>query len=467
MAYKQIYINGSWIRPDSQEKIEVINPSDKSIIGTVPACNNNDVNRAVKAAKEGFETWQDTPLEERIQLLKDLLEELEEIQEEMANTIVKELGCGQSFALNTHVIPYLQDMEHFLEIILDYEFKEVFDNYMIKKEPVGIVAALTPWNYPLGQIMKKLTPALLTGNTMVLKPSQNTPLVAYMLTEAIHKVGFPKGVFNLVPGRGSEVGNILATHRDVNMVTFTGSTQGGIEVSKLAADDVKRTTLELGGKSPALILKGADYNLALKKTLDKIYLNTGQSCSAYSRLLVPREEKESIEKLIIEKTKDYRFGDPKDPETIIGPVASKKQFDKVSYYIEKGLEEGAKLLLGEIPKESEGYFIGPTVFTDVDNKMEIARNEIFGPVLSIIPYDSVEEAIEIANDTVYGLSGAVFGPDKEALKVANQIRTGEITINEGSSLHEAPFGGFKHSGIGREGGKYGIDEFVEIKAIFI
>lgn len=467
MSFNQIYINGSWIKPNSQDKIQVINPGNKKIIETVPACNNEDVNMAVQSANEAFKNWQFSTLESRIKLLDDLLEELEKIKEDMANTIVNELGCGQSFALNTHVIPYLEDMKHFLDIIQDYDFKEEFDNYIITKEPVGVIAALTPWNYPFGQIMKKLTPALLTGNTMILKPSQNTPLVAYLLTEAIDRVGFPKGVFNLVPGRGSEVGNVLATHKDINMITFTGSTEGGIEVSKLAADDVKRTTLELGGKSPAIILEGADYDLALNKTLDKIYFNTGQSCSAYSRLLVPRNEKEDIENMIIEKTKEYKFGNPKDPETLIGPVASKKQFDKVSYYINKGIDEGAKLLLGEVPEESEGYYIGPTVFTDVNNNMEIARNEIFGPVLSIIPYDSVEEAIEIANDTVYGLSGAVFGPDKEAMDVAKQIRTGEIAINEGGSLHEAPFGGFKHSGIGREGGKYGIDEFVEIKTIFI
>src|SRR5699024_11158905 len=462
MSYNKIYVNGSWINPNSTDKIEVINPGNKEIIGSVPASNEKDVNMAVTAAKEAFKEWQFTSLQERVKLLTNLLHELEEIKEDMASTIVKELGCGQKFALNTHVIPYLKDMKYYLDIIPDYNFEEKYDNYIINKEPVGIVGALTPWNYPLGQIMKKLTPALLTGNTMVLKPSQNTPFVAYLLTEAIDKVGFPKGVFNLVPGRGSEVGNVLSTHKDVNMITFTGSTKGGREVSKLAAHDVKRITVQLGGKSPATILKGADYNLALNKTLDKIYLNTGQSCSAYSRLLVPRDEKENIEDMIIEKTKSYKFGDPKDPETVIGPVASKKQFDKISYYINKGIEEGAKLLLGEIPKESKGYYINPVVFTDVDNHMEIAREEIFGPVLSVIYYDTVEEAIHIANDTKYGLSGAVFGPDKEAIEVAKQIRTGEVAINNGSSLHQAPFGGFKHSGLGREGGKYGIDEFVEI-----
>src|SRR5699024_4979931 len=467
MHFKKIFINGQWVEPVSNETIQVENPATKQIIGSVPASNEEDVNKAVQAAKDAFETWQFTPVEERTELVQSLLKELESRVDEMADVIVKELGCGRRFAKHNQVLPYLDDIRTHLEGIKDYPLEEKYGEYIIRKEPVGIIGALTPWNYPLGQIIKKLSPALLAGNTIVLKPSQSTPLVAYVLTKAIEAAHFPKGVFNLVPGRGSEVGNVLSTHKDVNMITFTGSTKGGREVSKLAADDVKRITLELGGKSPAIILKGADYNLALNKTLDKIYLNTGQSCSAYSRLLVPRDEKENIEDMIIEKTKSYKFGDPKDPETVIGPVASKKQFDKISYYINKGIEEGDKLLLGEIPKESKGYYINPVVFTDVDNHMEIAREEIFGPVLSVIYYDTVEEAIHIANDTKYGLSGAVFGPDKEAIEVAKQIRTGEVAINNGSSLHQAPFGGFKHSGLGREGGKYGIDEFVEIKAIFI
>ncbi|NLI65236.1 MAG: aldehyde dehydrogenase family protein [Tissierellia bacterium] len=467
MNYEELYINGEWVSPSSKEKIQVENPATKEYFGSVPAANEEDVNRAVAAAKEAFKTWQFTPLEDRIRLLTALVEELTLRIDDMAQVIVKELGCGFKFARNIHVIPYIEDIKNYLTIIHDYDFEERFDEFIILKEPVGVVGALTPWNYPLGQIIKKLSPALLTGNTMVLKPSQKTPLVAFMLAEAIDKVKFPKGVFNLVSGRGSEVGNVLARHKDIDMITFTGSTKGGIEVYKIAAEDVKRVTLELGGKSASIILKGADHRLALSKTLDKMYFNTGQSCSAYSRLLVPREEKEEIEKLIIEMTKDYKFGDPRDPDTIIGPVASKQQFDKVSYYIRKGLEEGARLILGEVPKESKGYYIGPTVFTDVDNSMEIARNEIFGPVLCIIPYDRVEEAIEIANDSVYGLSGAIFGPEEEALDVARRIRTGTIVINHGVQLHKGAFGGYKHSGLGREGGKYGLEEFIEIKTMFI
>jgi aldehyde dehydrogenase (NAD+) len=466
MDYKKIYINGEWIEPISKDVIEVENPATEEIIGRVPAAKEEDVIKAVKAAKEAFKTWQFTSLDERKDLIRKLLDELRLNIDKMANVVTLELGSPKGFSKNTHIIPYLDDMENFLNIIDKYKFEEEFDEFTIKKEPVGVVGALTPWNYPFGQIMKKLSPAILTGNTIVLKPSQKTPLIAYLLTEAIDKVGFPKGVFNLVPGRGSEVGNVLATHLDVDMITFTGSTSGGAEVSKLAAPDIKRTTLELGGKSPAIILKGADKKLALNKTLDKIYLNTGQSCSAFSRLLVPRDEKEEIESMIIEMTKSYKVGDPNDSDALLGPLASKKQFEKVSFYINKGIEEGARLLIGEVPKKDKGYYVQPTVFTDVDNKMEIAQKEIFGPVLCVIAYDSVEEAIEIANDTVYGLASGVYGPDKEALDLANHIRAGNTTINHGSALHKAAFGGFKHSGKGREGGRYGLEEFVEIKTLY-
>jgi len=464
--YNKLYIDGKWVLPSSKEIIEVENPANKTIVGSVPAANEDDVNLAVIAAKEAFKTWSITPLDVRIAYVQSLLNELTALKEDLADIIVEELGCSRAFAMNAQVLPYLADIQNHLNIIHDFEFEERFEEYIVTKEPVGVVAALTPWNYPLGQIIKKIGPALLTGNTIVLKPSQKTPLVAYKLTESIKKAGFPKGVFNLVTGRGSEVGNLLATHKDVNMVTFTGSTKGGIEVGKLALNDVKRIALELGGKSPAVILKGADYEMAVSKILDKIFLNSGQTCAAYSRLIIPRDEKEKIEEIIVRKAKKYIVGDPKDPNTVIGPVASKQQFDKILYYINKGIEEGANLLLGGVPEESYGYFISPTVFTDVKNDMKIAQDEIFGPVLSVIPYDTEEEAVQIANDTEYGLSGAVFGPDEDARRVAKQIRTGNIVVNTGNFIYKAPFGGFKHSGLGREGGKYGLEEFVELKATF-
>ena len=467
MDYEKIFINGEWVKPNSTERIEVENPANKEIVGSVPACNETDVNKAVEAAKEALKTWQFTPLEERIELVEALIKELRSRKNDLADVIMKELGAPKDFAKATHVLPYLRDMENFIKVIKEYPLEEKRDGFTIVKEPVGVVGALTPWNYPFGQITKKLAPALLSGSTMILKPSQNTPLVSYILAECIQKVGFPKGVFNLVPGRGADVGNPLALHPDTNLITFTGSTDGGREVAKLAIDDVKRITLELGGKSPAVVLKDADLDLVVSKVLDDIYLNTGQSCSALSRLVIPAEDKEKIEKMIVEKTKDYKFGDPTEDGVDVGPLSSKKQFDKVKGFIEKGLEEGATMLLGEVPKESSGYYVNPVVFTDVNNKMEIAQEEIFGPVLCVITYDSLEEALEIANDTKYGLSSAVFGPEEEAIKMARRIKAGEVVINDGSSSHDAPFGGFKHSGKGREGGKYGLEEFLEIKALFM
>ncbi len=467
MNYEKLYIGGEWISPNSKRMIQVENPADKTIVGSVVEGNREDVYIAVKAAKEAFKTFQFSSLEERKKLLENLIPQLEKRVDILANTISKELGCGISFAKNSQVLPYIQDIKDYIQLADDYPFEEKFDDYIVRREPKGVVGALTPWNYPLGQIIKKLSPSILGGNTMVLKPSQKTPLVAYLLAEAIHEAAFPKGVFNLVSGRGSEVGNVIATHPDIKLITFTGSTKGGREIAKLAVDDIKRLSLELGGKSPAIILKGADYKLALRKTLDKVYLNTGQSCSAYSRLLVPESEKEAIEEMIIEMTKEYKFGDPRDPDVVVGPLASRDQFEKVKAYIQKGIDEGARVLLGEVPQESYGYYVNPVVFTDVDNKMEIAQNEIFGPVLSIISYTSVDEAIEIANDTVYGLSGAVFGDFDKAYEVAKKIRAGTLVINSGNQLHRAPFGGFKHSGFGREGGKFGLDEFVEVKAVFV
>lgn len=466
MTYEKIFINGQWVSPSSSDRIEVENPATKEIIGSVPACKAEDVDLAVTAAKEAFKTWQFTSLDERIQLVEKLVAELRNREDDMVDTIVKELGAPRDFARNTHVLPYLEEIESLISLIKEYPLEEEIDGFTIRREPRGVVGALTPWNYPLGQITKKLAPAFLTGCTMVLKPSQKTPLIAYILTEAIEKAGFPKGVFNLLPGRGADVGNPLASHLDVDLLTFTGSTKGGREVSKLATDDIKRIVLELGGKSPAIILEGADLQSALSTVLDDIYRNTGQSCSALSRLIVPAKEKEKIEKMILHMTSTYKFGDPNDPDTTVGPLSSRQQFDKVKGYIETGLEEGATMLLGEVPTASEGYFVNPVVFTDVSNDMKIARDEIFGPVLCIISYDTVEEAIEIANDTDYGLSSAVFGPDEDVMDVAKQIKAGEVQINDGSGSHKAPFGGYKHSGVGREGGKYGLEEFLEIKALF-
>ncbi|NLY67322.1 MAG: aldehyde dehydrogenase family protein [Tissierellia bacterium] len=467
MDYTKLYINGEWVQSNSKEFIEVENPANREIIGKVPRANKADVDYAVKSAKEAFETWQYTDLSTRISLMEALIDELYKRADDIAYMIVKELGRGVDFALDMHTIPYIQDGENYIRIAKEYEFEKDMGDYILRKEPIGVVAALTPWNYPLGQVTKKIIPAMLTGNTVILKPSQQTPLVTYILADAIDKVGFPKGVFNLVTGTGAEVGSLLIEHEDVDVVTFTGSTKTGKEVAQRAMKALKRITLELGGKSPSVILKGADIELAVKKTLDTVYNNTGQTCSALTRLLVPEDEKGKIEEVVVNMTKEYPFGDPALSPTNIGPVISEKQFLKVKSYIEKGIEEGARLIYGEVPKDyDKGYYIKPVVFSDVDNNMVIAREEIFGPVLCIIPYKDKEEAIRIANDTEYGLSAAVFGPDDEAREVANKIKAGNVIVNKGIFTRKAPFGGFKQSGIGREGGVFGIEEFLEVKAIF-
>lgn len=467
MDFEKLYINGQWIEGDSGKFIEVENPANKEIIAKVPRGNAKDVEKGVKAAKEAFKTWKDTDVKTRIFIMEKVVKSMRDNVEKMAETVVEELGAGYEFSKETHIKDYTDEAENFLKIAKDYEFQIKRPKSIVRREPIGVIGCLTPWNFPLEQIVKKVFPAILAGNTVVLKPSQTTPLTAYLLTDYIDKAGLPKGVFNLVSGKGAEVGNALSSNKDVDMVSFTGSTSGGREVGKLAIDGVKKLVLELGGKSPALALKGGDYELAVKSALDTVFLNSGQTCNAFTRLLVPKEDKEKIEEIVKKQSKEYTVGDPKDKTVDIGPLSSKKQYDKVKKYIEIGLEEGAKRIVGEDPKDpKKGYYIAPTVFTDVDNSMKIAQEEIFGPVLTIIAYDTEEDAIEIANDTEYGLAAAVFGPEEEANKVATKIDAGAISVNEGEWDMNAPFGGYKKSGIGREGAVEGFEEFLETKTIY-
>lgn len=468
MDYKKLYIGGKWIDSESDEFIQVENPANLEVLAEVPRGNEMDVDKAIYSGKMAFDKWKQVDLLTRINLIENFIDEINKNIDNLSYIIYKELGSSQDFARNTHVISYIEDMKNFVKIIKNYKFEERYDKFIVKKEPVGLVGALTPWNYPLGQITKKIIPALLTGNTVVLKPSQNTPLVAYHISQAINDAGFPPGVFNMITGAGREVGNVIARHKDVDMISFTGSTSGGIEVAKEGLNTVKKLTLELGGKSASIILDGADINLAVSSTLTSIYSNTGQSCAAFSRLLVPSNYKKQIEEKIIEESKKFKFGNPDNKDTQVGALGSKKQFDKVKSYIELGLKEGANLILGEIPEpRTDGYYVGPTVFTDVTNNMRIAQDEIFGPVLCIIEYETIEEAIAIANDTKYGLSGAVFGPKDLAFRVASSMKTGNVTVNQGMRTHAAPFGGYKQSGLGREGGVWGLEEYLETKAIYI
>lgn len=466
MDIYSLFIDGDWIENKFDDYIEVENPGTKEIIGKVPAAKEEDVNKAVEGALRAFPKWKNLEAEERIKYVQGMYEYFKKNVDEIAKTVHLELGCPPDFAKQRHVEGYFGNIENFIKLASEYEFTEFYEGYEIYKDPVGIIGALTPWNFPFGQIVKKVIPALLMGNVVILKPSQRTPLTAYFWAEAAHEVGLPDGVFQLVTGRGAEVGNILATHKDVDMISFTGSTKGGIEISKLASDTVKRVSLELGGKSPGILLEGADYKKALKSILGTVYLNMGQSCSAKTRLLAPRKDKEEIEKLLIDITQEFKFGSSQDETSDVGALQSKKQLDKVSGYVEVGKDEAQLLYQGQ-GYEGEGYYFPPTIFTEVDQNAKIAQEEIFGPVLSIIYYDDVDEAIEIANNTIYGLSGMIFGPEEEARKVAKEIRTGQLQINDAPFTHNAPFGGFKQSGIGREGSIYGLEEYVEIKTIFV
>lgn len=467
MNFEKLFIDGKWTEAHSSERIEVENPATLERIAKVPAGDKEDVQAAVEAARRAFEGWCKTPLSKRIAITAKAKDILNERFDEILELEIRELGSPISWTKNAHVKGPIKRIEHFLKIIEGFSFEEELGKSRIVREPVGVIAAITPWNYPLGQIVQKVIPAILTGNTVVLKPSQNTPLTSYILCEAFEQAGLPAGVLNLVTGRGAEVGNALATHPQVDMVSFTGSTDGGREVAKLALNGIRKIALELGGKSPLLVLRGANLEKAVRRAMDSVFYNTGQTCAALTRMIVPKEYLPQIEKLLQEGSLSYAVGDPTDEKVAVGPLASRKQFDKVKKYMEIGVAEGARLIVGKIPKEPKGgYFVEPSVFSDVRRDMVIAQEEIFGPVLCLIPYESEEEGIAIANDSIYGLSGAVFGPEEKAGEVALSLRTGTVYINEGRWDADAPFGGYKQSGIGREGGLFGLEEFVEIKTIF-
>lgn len=465
MKFEKLYISGEYVDSTSGEFIEVENPATNEIIGRVPRGNAEDVEKAALAAKEAFKTFSLTSLDERIEIMKKFAAYLKENLDEMAELITKELGSPIEFSKETHVQSQINRVEKYINIVKDYEFSRRDGGALIVKEPAGVVGCLTPWNYPLGQIIQKIVFAILAGNTIVLKPSQQTPLVAYYVVDGLEKAGLPKGVLNLVTGVGGEVGNAIATSKHIDVISFTGSTKGGSEVSKLAQETVKRTTLELGGKSPAIFLDKENLELGVKQLLAIVIENTGQTCSAWSRAIVLESVREEFEAEIKKQFPDFKVGDPNDLNSIAGPLASKKQYDKVTDYIKKGKEIADVLIEGNYDFPEKGYYVNPIVFNDVKNDAPIARDEIFGPVLCVIYVKDKEEAIEVANDTDYGLSGAVFGKQEEALEVAKLIRTGTITVNDGPGETGTPFGGYKLSGYGREGGIEGLEEYLETKTI--
>lgn len=463
------YINGEWVDSASGETIEVINPATEEVIGSVAKGNEEDVNKAVEAADNVYLDFRHSTVEYRRDLLDKIVKEYENRKEDIVQAITDELGAPLSVSEKVH---YQMGLNHFTaarDALDSFEFEEQRGDDLVVKEAIGVAGLVTPWNFPTNQTSLKLAAAFAAGSTVVLKPSEETPFAAIILAEIFDEVGVPKGVFNLVNGDGEGVGNPLSDHPKVRMMSFTGSGPTGSKIMEKAAKDFKKVSLELGGKSPYIVLDDVDIEEAAKATTGKVVNNTGQVCTAGTRVLVPNSIKEDFLKAVKAQFSSVKVGDPREEDTQVGPIISKKQFDQVQSYIDKGIEEGAELFYGGPGKPEgleKGYFARPTIFINVDNHMTIAQEEIFGPVMSVITYNDLDEAIKIANDTKYGLAGYVIGNDKDTLhKVARSIEAGTVEINEAGRKPDLPFGGYKQSGLGREWGDYGIEEFLEVKSI--
>ncbi|MGB3735939.1 MAG: aldehyde dehydrogenase family protein [Ilumatobacter sp.] len=467
--YEQIYIDGAWVASDGRGAIDVINAGTEKVMGSIPNGSPSDVSKAVAAAKKAFESWSQTPVEERQKYLVRLNEALQARSAEIAEVIAGEVGMPITWSTMIQAGLPAGNMQTFATLLDTFEFEEEIGNSLVVKEPVGVVGAITPWNYPLHQIICKVGGALAAGCTIVLKPSEIAPLNAFILAEIIHEVGLPAGVFNLVSGTGTEVGAAISSHPDVDMVSFTGSTRAGKAVAASAAETVKRVALELGGKSANIVLDDADFETVIPKGLFACYLNSGQTCTAHTRMLVPNSRYDEAVQIAVAAAEATQVGDPTEEGMHLGPLISQAQWDRVQDYIQKGIDEGAVVAAGGLGKpegRETGYFVKPTVFSNVTNDMTIAQEEIFGPVLSIIGYEDEDEAVRIANDSLYGLSGGVWSGDQErAMSVARRMRTGAVDVNGGSFNIAAPFGGYKQSGYGRENGPYGIEEFLQTKSM--
>lgn len=468
--YSKFYIDGQWVDPRGTQSLDVINPATEESCGRIVLGNREDVDLAVAAAKRAFETYSQTSRGERIELLEKVIEVYKRRMGEVAEAIQLEMGAPTKLAQAAQAPSGLGHFMVALNVLKDFEFEEQIGTTMVVREPVGVCALITPWNWPMNQVTCKVAPALATGCTMVLKPSEIAPLSAALLADILHEAGVPKGVFNMVHGDGPTVGSALTSHPDVDMVSFTGSTRAGREITKNAADTIKRVALELGGKSANILLDDVNFEQAVTAGVRGCMNNTGQSCNAPTRMLVPHDRMDEVAKIAAAAAEAVRPGDPADPATHIGPVVSEAQWSKIQSLIETGIQEGAKLVAGGPGRPDgleRGYYVKPTVFTHVSNDMTIAQEEIFGPVLVIIGYQDEEDAIRIANDTRYGLSGYVSSADLErARRVARRIRTGMVHINGAPVDNKAPFGGYKQSGNGREWGKYGFEDYLEVKSIF-
>ena len=464
----QFYINGSWVDSESNEKIEVINPANEEIIGHVTAGTKGDIDRAVEAAFQAFSSFQYTSKEERIELLNNIISEYENRYDDFVQVITEEMGAPLWLSEKAQASTGIKNIHETLDALIDYQFEKPEGDYTLIKEPIGVIGMITPWNWPMNQITTKVSAALAAGCTMVLKPSEISPYCAMLLAEVFDKAGVPGGVFNVVNGYGPTVGAALSEHPDVAMMSFTGSTRAGIAVAQASAVSVKRVHQELGGKSSNIILDDvADLEKSVRGGAGHCFLNSGQSCNAPTKMLVSAQNYDKAVEVAVQTANSTTVGDPQG-EYRIGPIANKAQYEKILRMIEIGIEEGARLVAGGIEKPEgyeKGYYIKPTVFADVTNDMTIAKEEIFGPVLSIIKYENEDEAIEIANDTEYGLAGYVQGETEHAKEVARKIRAGQVIINGGARGTGAPFGGYKASGNGREHGLHGLEECLETKAV--
>ena len=465
----QFYINGEWVDPVDPKHLDVINPATEETIGKIAMGNSNDVDKAVAAAKEAFESFSQTSKEERLALMGKILEVYQSRYDEIAETISSEMGAPLWLSKAAQAATGAGHFGTFMEVLKNYNFDEDKGTTRLRKEPVGVCGLITPWNWPINQIACKVAPALAAGCTMVLKPSEVSPLNAVIFAEVLHEAGVPAGVFNLVNGDGLSVGEAMSSHPNIDMMSFTGSTRAGVAVAKASADTVKRVSQELGGKSANIILDDADFNQSVAGGVTGCFMNSGQSCNAPTRMLVPADRQDEAVAIAKATAEATIVGDPKEVAAGgIGPVVSEVQFNKIQGLIEKGIEEGATLVAGGPGKPdgfNAGYYVKPTIFSDVSNDMTIAREEIFGPVLSILPYKNEDEAISIANDTEYGLSGYVSGSQEKAQKFAEKFRSGNVHVNGAGPDFNAPFGGYKKSGNGREWGDLGFEEFLEIKAI--
>jgi aldehyde dehydrogenase (NAD+) len=465
----KFYIDGAWVAPAVPKLFDVVNPATEEVAGQISLGSSEDVDRAVKAARRAFPSYSATSREARIELIEKIIKLYEARADELSQAMTAEMGSPITFSHEVQTVNALNHFKEMVEVLKSYKFESFMGGTMIRREPIGVCGLITPWNWPLNQVTSKLAPALAAGCTSVLKPSEIAPLSTILFAEILHDAGVPKGVFNLVNGDGPTVGEAISAHPDIDMVSFTGSTRAGILVAKAAAATVKRVTQELGGKSPNIVLRGADLDKVVPAGLLRCYTNTGQSCQAPTRMLTHTSQRDAAVALAKATAEQVKLGDPLDPTTQMGPVVSKAQFDKIQGLIEKGIKEGATLVTGGTGRPvgfNRGYFVRPTVFADVTPDMTIAKEEIFGPVLSMMTYDTEQEAVETANNTSYGLAGYVqAGNIDDARRIGGKIRAGRIYLNGAPANSKVPFGGYKQSGNGREHGVFGFEEYLEVKAI--